>query len=297
MNILVGKFLQFLKTERNYSSYTVKNYAIDLADLLRFLEKRKTSLNQADRLVAREFLYSLQKKYSRRSLARKISTCRSFFRFLIRENYVDKNPFELIKTPKLERRLPNFLYEAEIQKMLNSAELTSPNGKRDSAILELLYSSGMRVSEAVKLNLSDLDLDLEAYEIRVFGKGAKERIVLIGKYAVSAIKDYLANGRKVLLGKNNSRALFLGNRGGRLTGRSIERMIKTLALKSGLLKKVTPHTIRHTFATHLLERGADLRTVQELLGHTSLSTTQIYTHVTKEKLKSVYDASHPRAKV
>lgn len=295
MNILVSKFIQFLKTERNYSVYTLKNYLIDLKDLWSFLEKRRSSLNQADRIIAREFLYTLQKKYSRRSLARKISTCRSFFRYLLREKYVDKNPFELIKTPKLEKRLPNFLYEGEIRKMLEAADSLAPRGIRDRAIFELLYSSGIRVSEAVKLNLSDLDL--ESFEIKVFGKGSKERIVLIGKYAVSALKDYLEQARDRLLGKLKNRALFVGNRGGRLSQRSVERMIKSLALKSGLIKKVTPHTIRHTFATHLLERGADLRTVQELLGHTSLSTTQVYTHVTKEKLKSVYDAAHPRARV
>lgn len=294
MKLLITKFIQSLRSERNYSPYTIKNYSIDLIDLQRFLDKRKTNLSKVDRITAREFLYNLQKKYSRRSLARKISSCRSFFRFLQREKYVDKNPFELVKTPKLEKRLPNFLYENEIQKMLNGLDLKTDFGKRDLAILELLYGSGIRVSEATRLNLSDFDLS--AKEIRVFGKGAKERIVLIGKHAVEALRDYLENTRAKLLGGNKNRSVFLGSRGSRLTERSVERMIKKLAEKCGLLKKVTPHTIRHTFATHLLERGADLRTVQELLGHTSLSTTQVYTHVTKEKLKSVYDKAHPRAR-
>jgi len=280
------KFLDGLENERNYSPYTILNYRIDLAELDKFLKNKKADFAKVDRVLAREFLYALQKKYSRRSLARKISACRSFFRFLLREKYLNQNPFELVKTPKLERRLPNFLYEDEMNKLLEN--IVNP---RDKAILELLYSSGIRVSEVTKLNLSDLDL--EAGEIRVFGKGSKERIVLVGRFAVAAIKDYIKNERP----KVKSLALFLNKRGGRLTQRSIERMIKFLSKKSGLLKKVTPHTIRHTFATHLLTRGADLRTVQELLGHTSLSTTQVYTHVTKEKLKSVYDVAHPRAKM
>ncbi|OGC04647.1 tyrosine recombinase XerC [candidate division WOR-1 bacterium RIFOXYA12_FULL_43_27] len=286
MNNPAKKFLDGLENERNYSPYTILNYRIDLAELDKFLKNKKADFAKVDRVLAREFLYALQKKYSRRSLARKISACRSFFRFLLREKYLNQNPFELVKTPKLERRLPNFLYEDEMNKLLEN--IVNP---RDKAILELLYSSGIRVSEVTKLNLSDLDL--EAGEIRVFGKGSKERIVLVGRFAVAAIKDYIKNERP----KVKSLALFLNKRGGRLTQRSIERMIKFLSKKSGLLKKVTPHTIRHTFATHLLTRGADLRTVQELLGHTSLSTTQVYTHVTKEKLKSVYDVAHPRAKM
>lgn len=287
MEPLIEKYVAGLKSERNYSKHTIKNYQIDLNDLVFFLKKREKGLLSLDRIIAREFLYELQKKYSRRSLARKISACRSFFRFLIREKYIEKNAFELIKTPKLERRLPNFLYEDEINKMLVKIDTSTPNGLRNRAILELLYGAGIRVSEIVGLNLSDLDLDSE--EIRVFGKGAKERIVLVGRHAIAALKAYIKSAR-------GNRALFLGARGTRLTQRSIERTIKAAAKKSGLLKKVTPHTIRHTFATHLLTRGADLRTVQELLGHTSLSTTQVYTHVTKEKLKSVYDSAHPRAR-
>lgn len=294
MNIWIEKFTEILKSERNYSKHTIKNYKIDLIDLEKFLKKKDRHFSRVDRLTAREFLYELQKKYSRRSMARKISACRSFFRFLIREKHINKNSFELIKTPKLQKRLPNFLYEDEMNKLLKIINTTTPQGLRDRAILELLYGAGVRVSEIVGLNLSDLDLDSE--EIRVFGKGSKERIVLIGKYAITSLKTYINNGRTTLLGKKRSRALFLGKRGTRLTQRSIERMIKALAKKCGLLKKVTPHTIRHTFATHLLTHGADLRTVQELLGHTSLSTTQVYTHVTKEKLKSVYDSAHPRAK-
>lgn len=287
----MDNFIDSLSSERNFSRYTIINYRIDLSRFLSFIDKRGSSLFSIDRQSAREFLYHLEKnKFSRRSLARKISAIRSFFRWLIREGKTKTNPFKLISTPKLQKRLPNFLYKEEVEKLLQAPDVRSVPGKRDRAIFELLYGSGIRVSEATKLNLSDLDLD--ALEIRVFGKGRKERIVLIGKYAASAIKDYL-NARI----KTQNRALFQNRRGGRLTERSIERMIKLYARAAGIDKPLTPHTLRHTFATHLLSYGADLRTVQELMGHSSLSTTQIYTHVTKEKLKSVYDLAHPRAKI
>jgi integrase/recombinase XerC len=289
--IYVDNFLDSLRSERNFSRYTIINYRIDLSRFLSFIDKRGGSLFSIDRRSAREFLYHLEKnKFSRRSLARKISAIRSFFRWLIREGKTKTNPFKLISTPKLQKRLPNFLYKEEVEKLLQAPDVRSVLGKRDRAIFELLYGSGIRVSEAVKLNLSDLDLD--ALEIRVFGKGRKERIVLIGKYAASAIKEYLRARRG-----SQSRTLFQNKRGGRLTERSIERMIKLYARTAGIDKPLTPHTLRHTFATHLLSCGADLRTVQELMGHSSLSTTQIYTHVTKEKLKSVYDLAHPRAKI
>ena len=284
-------FLDSLRSERNFSPHTLINYRIDLSQFLSFINKRGGSLFSIDRQLSREFLYHLEKnKLSRRSLARKISAIRSFFRWLIREGKTKTNPFKLISTPKLQKRLPNFLYKEEVEKLLAAPDVKTVFGKRDRAIFELLYGSGIRVSEAVKLNFSDLDL--ECGEIRVFGKGRKERIVLIGKYAVSAIKDCLAER-----GRSQNRALFINQRGGRLTERSIERMIKFYAKKAGIDKPLTPHTLRHTFATHLLSYGADLRTVQELMGHASLSTTQVYTHVTKEKLKSVYDLAHPRAKI
>ncbi len=283
---LVDSYLASLKSERNFSPYTLVNYRLDLEQFIKFLAERKKLLSRVDRAVAREFLYHLEgDKYSRRSLARKISAVRSFFRWLVREKKASANPFELISTPKIEKRLPNFLYEEEMIKML---KVPAPGG-RDAALLELLYGAGLRVSEAIKLNTSDLDLS--EGEVRIMGKGSKERIGLIGSYAVAALRQYLSSR-----GRTNSRAVFQNKRGGRLTGRSVERLIKSYAQKAGLDKTVTPHTLRHTFATHLLSAGADLRTVQELLGHSSLSTTQVYTHVTRERLKSVYDLAHPRAK-
>lgn len=288
-NKLIDKFIVYLKNERNYSIHTISNYQRDLRMLLDFLKSK-----EIDRQTARAFLLFLENKhYSRRSIARQISSCRSFLRFLAREKIIAKNPFETILTPKLPRRLPNFLYEEEITRLLGSPDLKTDIGKRDKAILELIYGSGMRVAEAVKINLNDISF--EEGEIRVLGKGAKERITLFGSQAQKALTDYLENSRNKLLEGHTSKALFINDRGGRLTTRSIERMLKFSAKKAGILKKVTPHTLRHSFATHLLNGGADLRMVQELLGHVSLSTTQVYTHITKEQLKKVYDQSHPRA--
>ncbi|MFA4904909.1 MAG: site-specific tyrosine recombinase/integron integrase [Candidatus Margulisiibacteriota bacterium] len=283
---LIDAYLSSIKSERNFSPYTLINYRLDLEQLAKFLVEKKRQLFHTDRSGAREFLYHLEgKKYARRSLARKISAVRSFFRWLTREKKLKANPFELISTPKIEKRLPNFLYEEEMLKML---KVPAPGG-RDAALLELLYGAGIRVSEAIKLNHSDLDLG--EGEVRILGKGSKERIVLIGSFAINALKKYLSSRKR-----GDSRAVFQNRRGGRLTERSVERLIKFYAKKAGLDKTVTPHTLRHTFATHLLGKGADLRTVQELLGHSSLSTTQVYTHITKERLKSVYDLAHPRAK-
>jgi integrase/recombinase XerC len=197
---------------------------------------------------------------------------------------VESNPFASLSTPRLEKKLPNFLYTNETQKLFKALKGDEPFDLRDKALIELLYASGIRVSEAVKLNLSDIDLD--ANEVRVMGKGSKERITLIGSKAVEALRDYIKSGRPKLL-QDDTRAIFLGRLGTRLTQRSVERLVKKWIKKSGIDKKVTPH---------LLDSGADLRSVQELLGHSSLSTTQMYTHITKERMKSVYNASHPRAK-
>ncbi|MDD5593686.1 MAG: tyrosine recombinase XerC, partial [Candidatus Margulisbacteria bacterium] len=281
---LVKSFLHYLKNERNYSPHTLSNYQRDLLFLVKFIGQKKI-----DRLAAREYLLQLEKnKYSRRSIARKLSAVRSFFRYLQREKKIKENPFQNLVTPRLPKKLPNFLYPEEMTRLLDAADVASPLGKRDRAILELLYGTGMRVIELGRLNLNGVDF--EENEIRVFGKGAKERIVIFGSHAGRALKDYQTNGRRDLAKGSKSAAFFIGRRGTRLTSRQIERIIKFYARKAGIQKKVTPHTLRHSFATHLLEGGADLRMVQELLGHVSLSTTQVYTHVTKERLKAVYDS-------
>lgn len=284
------KFIVFLKTERHYSPHTISNYQRDLRFLLKILQGRA----QIDRTAARDYLVALEnKKYSRRSVARKLSAARSFFRFLLREKLIDQNPFENLLTPKLPRKLPNFLYPEEIKALLEALETKTPLGLRDLAILEVIYGTGLRVAEIVKLNLSDIDFT--EGEIRVLGKGSKERIVLFGKQAKEAMQNYLNKSRPILLCGQKSAAFFINRRGNRTTVRLMERLILHYAKKAGISKKVTPHTLRHSFATHLLSGGADLRMVQELLGHASLSTTQVYTHITKERLKEVYDASHPRA--
>jgi len=286
----IAAFLNYLKNERNYSPHTLSNYQRDLNFLIGFLKDRKF-----DRLAAREYLLSLEKKrYSRRSVARKLSASRSFFRYLMREKIVKENPFENLLTPKLPKKLPNFLYPEEMISLLEAPNTKTPLGLRAKAMLEVIYGTGMRVTEIIRINLNDVDL--EESEIRVFGKGSKERIVVFGSHAARAMKEYLEKGRPALLAGNKNQAFFVGRRGTRMSTRQVERVIKFYAIKAGLQKKVTPHTLRHSFATHLLEGGADLRMVQELLGHVSLSTTQVYTHVTKERLKQVYDLAHPRAK-
>jgi tyrosine recombinase XerC len=278
----INKFVNYLTTERHYSPFTVINYRRDITFLVHFLKDRKL-----DRLTAREYLLQLEKnRYSRRSIARKLSAARSFFRFLAREELVGQNPFEHLLSPKIPKKLPNFLYPEEIKLLLEAPDKGSPQGVRDLAILEVLYGTGIRVTEISRMNISDIDFG--EGEIRVLGKGGKERIVLFGSIAHAALKEYL-HGKK-------AGAVFAGRRGDRLSARQIERIIRFYSRKAGIPKKVTPHTLRHSFATHLLEGGADLRMVQELLGHASLSTTQVYTHVTKERLKQVYDASHPRAR-
>jgi site-specific recombinase XerD len=263
----IEKFASHLRTERNYSPHTIKNYQRDLKFLIGFLKDKKI-----DRSAAREYLLALEKKrYSRRSIARKLSSARSFFRFLLREKFVDQNPFKNLLTPKLPKKLPNFLYPDEL----------------------VIYGTGLRVAEIIRMNINDVDFDEK--EIKVLGKGSKERIVLFGSHAASSLREYMKEGRPHLLSSKKTPALFINRRGGRLTVRSVERMIVFYAKKAGIVKKVTPHTLRHSFATHLLSGGADLRMVQELLGHVSLSTTQVYTHITKERLKEVYDSAHPRA--
>jgi len=286
---LIDKFINFLKTERHYSNHTISNYQRDLKFLVNFIKGKPI-----DRSAAREYLLALEKKrFSRRSIARKLSSARSFFRFLVREKKAAQNPFENLLTPKLPKKLPNFLYPEELKGLFDTPDLKTPQGLRDKAILEVIYGTGLRVAEVVRMNKNDLDFD--EGEIKVLGKGSKERIVLFGSHAKSALHNYINNARRQLLAGKKNPALFLNRRGSRITARSVERMIVLYAKKGGLTKKVTPHTLRHSFATHLLSGGADLRMVQELLGHVSLSTTQVYTHITKERLKEVYDSAHPRA--
>lgn len=288
MERYIEKFLNYLKIEKEYSQHTLLNYTIDLRYFSSFL--RGKSIEEVDSFDIRKFLAELKAKdFSKKTIARRISCLRSFFRFLVREGYIRNNPFLAIRTPKLDRKLPLFLTVDEVTKLIESPEEDLP-GLRDRAILETIYSTGIRISELVGLNIEDIDFIGGAVKVR--GKGKKERLVPIGDKALKAIKNYLEK-RSPLFKEN--KAIFLNNRGRRITVRGVRLIVDKYVAKTALREKVSPHTLRHSFATHLLERGADLRAVQELLGHASLSTTQIYTHVTAEHLRSVYEKAHPRA--
>jgi integrase/recombinase XerC len=236
-----------------------------------------------------------EKKYARNTVARKISSMRSFYRFLNREKIVEHNPFAMASLPKKAKMLPQFLYEKELEKLFNVSDLSTPIGQRNQAILELLYGTGIRVSECCKLQLKDLDLFVEA--VLVKGKGRKERYVPLGSFAIEALERYMTNGRKMLLAKteNKSDSLFLNYKGEPLSARSVRSILNKIIEESSLTIHISPHVLRHTFATHMLNEGADLRAVQELLGHSQLSSTQVYTHVTKDHLKKIYNNTHPRA--
>lgn len=290
MDKLIERFLQFLESAKNASPHTIKNYRVDLREFRSFFEKKRPE--ELSHLDLRAFLALLKNKnYSRSTISRKIACLRSFFKYLVRENYLKANPAADLATPKREKRLPKFLDEQEVTHLLEAPSTDSWDGKRDRAILETLYSSGLRVSELVGLNHDDLSGEL----VRVRGKGKKERIVPIGLMALKAIQGYLEHKPPKDGEPNLKRPLYLNRSGGRLTDRSIRRMILKYARQVALKKGVSPHTLRHSFATHMLDRGADLRSVQELLGHENLSTTQIYTHVTTKRLKEAYDAAHPSA--
>jgi integrase/recombinase XerC len=296
------QFEQHLVLEKNASPHTVRNYLSDLREFSEFVRKVLPSLldsegnpeiEKIDHLAIRGYLGMLYKKNKRSSLARKLASLRAFFRFLMREGYISLNPAKLVSTPKQEKYLPSFLSIDEIFSLLSVKFPPGPLGLRDRAIMETLYSCGIRVSELTGLNEEDIDVNLGI--IKVLGKGGKERIVPIGGKALDALNAYAAVKPEGDVGRRN-RPVFLNNRGKRFSTRGVERVMHKYLLQCGILKKITPHSLRHTFATHLLDAGADLRSIQELLGHASLSTTQKYTHVSLDKLMEVYDKAHPRSR-
>ena len=302
MQELFNKYISYLELERNVSAYTIRNYTTDLygskkiKGFFTFLkEKEVSSLGEVDRTVLRGYLsYLVGQGIVKASIARKLSAILSFYRYLLREGILKTSPIERASSPKLDKRLPSFLTAEEINRLLNTPDLSTPQGQRDRALLELLYASGLRISELVRLDLGRVNLDTR--ELRVWGKGSKERVGLIGRPAAEAITNYINEGRDRLKGRRKTSALFLNRDGGRLTARSIQLMLEHYAKLAGINKRVHPHTLRHTFATHLLDGGADLRVVQELLGHARLSSTQIYTHVTKSQARKVYLSAHPMAR-
>jgi integrase/recombinase XerC len=242
----------------------------------------------------RDYLsYLVEQHVVKSSIARKLSAIRSFYRFLVREGIIAVNPVQETSSPKLDRRLPNFLTTGEVSRLLEAPDTSTPAGKRDSAFMELLYASGLRVSELSGLNMEQINLPTR--EIRVWGKGSKERMVLMGEPAAEALTDYLKEGRPAFQKDKKLPAVFLNHDGGRLTERSVQIILQKYAGSVGIEKRVHPHMLRHTFATHLLDGGADLRVVQELLGHADLSSTQVYTHISKSRARKVYLSAHPMA--
>lgn len=283
----IKDFEAYLRYEKKYSSKTIDSYIRDLNSFNDFLIKDK--IRNVDYKVIRDYLlFMYNKKYGARTISRNLSSLRSFYKYQINKGLIDNNPCALISNPKLEKKLPNFLSYNEVEDIIESASKDSKNGLRNELILELLYSTGMRVSEVVNIKIKDINFSDN--QILVLGKGSKERIVLFGDKLKVLLKEYLD------IRVSDSDYLIVNKYGKKMTTRSIEEIVKKVVKLEGIKNKVTPHTIRHTFATHMLNHGADLKVVQELLGHENLKTTEIYTHVSNERLRRVYLDSHPRAK-
>ena len=290
------EFKLYIEIEKNFSKHTVTAYSSDVLSFLIWLDER--DVQEVNYNLIREYLLYIQQfNYSKTTTARKIASLRTFYRFLYREKIIESNPALGIHAPKRGKPLPEFLTEQEIEKVFNGIKIDTPAGYRNRAILELLYATGMRISELSNLNFENLNL--EENEIKVFGKGSKERIVLISTRAKKFLESYIKNARYLIFNQAKNEAqspVFINKTGYRLQPQTVRQVIKEVVEKIELPKHVTPHVFRHSFATKLLENGADLRIVQELLGHSSISNTQIYTHVSMERLKHSYETSHPRAK-
>lgn len=296
MEIFLSEFLENIEYQRGYSDNTVTNYEIDIEEFINFLnDKNISNIKKVDYKIVKMYLMHLyDKKYSRNSVSRKLSSLRSFFKYLCQKEITGVNPFSLISSPKKEKKLPKFLYNEEVEKIFDIPNLNMPLGQRDKLILELLYDTGIRVSELVNIKLSDINTSNKT--IKILGKGNKERIVLYGAYLSDILDLYINDGRRNLLKAKTNEYLIINARGEAITTRGIRFIIENIIKTACIKTHASPHTLRHTFATHLLENGADLLTVKELLGHSSLSSTQVYTHVTNERLRTVYLHSHPRAK-
>ncbi|MGB8000027.1 MAG: site-specific tyrosine recombinase XerD [Anaerobacillus sp.] len=292
----VQDFLHYLIVERSLSKNTLDAYRRDLAQYSKHLNEKEalSSFQEVRRTHIVNYLYELKDQgKASTTIARNIASIRSFHQFLLREKAVDQDPSVHIETPKTERKLPKILSTSEVEQLLEAPDYSTPFGKRDRAMLEVLYATGLRVTELVDLKTEDIHLTMGF--IRTIGKGNKERIVPLGSMAREALTTYLGEGRGQMMKRNKTDFLFLNHRGERLSRQGFWKILKKLAVKANIVKPLTPHTLRHSFATHLLENGADLRAVQELLGHADISTTQIYTHVTKARLKDIYSTYHPRA--
>jgi len=297
MKELIQEFSTYLEHEKRSSNHTLKNYLVDLTQYYEFLNGRRKEgswrIDEIDHMSVREYIGTLFGKKNPTSIARKLSSLRSFFDFCLKKGMIKTNPAKEVPAPKIPKRIPKFLTVDEVFALLDLPDTSGVLGRRDKAVLELLYASGLRVSELVGLNAGDINL--EERTVRVLGKGRKERIVPVGQKACEALHRYIELRPALVTEDNDQEAIFINRHGTRLSTRAIERLLIKYLRRSGIQKSVTPHVLRHTFATHLLNAGADMRGIQELLGHASLSTTQKYTHVGIEKMMEVYDKTHPKA--
>lgn len=291
-NILADRFINHLRVERGLADNTIQSYSRDLLRFLGYLDKKGLSPVKATRKDITEYIESLEGALSLRSISRAVSALKMFFRFLINEGSLTESPTRLLDSIKLPRRLPGILSGEEVGLLLKVPDTSTSLGLRDKAMLELLYATGLRVSELTGLRM--VNINLEAGFVRTIGKGTKERIVPMGEKAREAIKSYINDGRPELLKVRNSQVLFVNSRGVQMSRQGFWKIIKNYGIIAGIKKRITPHSLRHSFASHLLEGGADLRSVQVMLGHADISTTQIYTHVTRERLKQVHEKFHPR---
>ncbi|PWU68880.1 tyrosine recombinase XerC [Gracilibacillus dipsosauri] len=291
-------YLDYLQIEKNAAKTTIQTYQKDVEHFFQFMYKENmTRLQEVDHNIVRNYLSQLYESgLSKRSVTRHISTLRSFYKLLVREAVVDSNPFQHITLPKNSKPIPGFLFQEELDTIFSTIDRTTALGQRDAALLELLYATGIRVSECASLKIENIDFSLKT--ILVLGKGDKERYIPFGEFAEDALKTYINDGRNQLMGSKSipSNFVFLNAKGSPLTVRGMRLILSKMVKKAGLTIHLHPHKLRHTFATHMLNNGADLRAVQELLGHSNLSSTQIYTHVTKDRLTSIYQSAHPRAK-
>lgn len=291
----INNFIEYLKYQRNYSDFTCNNYKKDLNEYNSFILNNKINYKNMDYNDAKEYVIYLNKKNDAKStISRKLSSLRTFYKYLVLNNKVKSNPFLLVSSPKKEKRIPKFINYNNIEEILNVPNIKTKEGQRERVILEVLYASGVRVSELVNIKLKDIDFSNK--NILIFGKGSKERLVSFGDYALEYINLYLKEGRNLLLDGVKSDYLIVGKKSEKLTTRRVEQIIDDIIKRTSIKLNITPHMFRHTFATHLLDNGCDLLVVQELLGHASLSSTEIYTHVSNEHLREVYLKCHPRNK-
>lgn len=295
MDEWIARFVEYLTIERGLSTNTLESYERDLQHFRAYLQKRGSTLldDVREHHISSYLGYLHDEGRANSTISRNLASIRSFFHFLVREECIQNDPTLHVETPKIEKRLPRVLTPEEVERLLRAPDQTTIAGLRDAAMLELLYATGIRVSELVSLSCGDVHLS--SGFLRCMGKGGKERIIPIGEYAVQALSTYLQVGRPAFLRDSDEDALFLNHHGTQMSRQGFWKILKKYAQEAQIIKDITPHTLRHSFATHLLERGADLRAVQEMLGHADISTTQIYTHVTRGRLREIYASAHPRS--